>query len=145
MSDYLADEISPEEGLQYIPTLKKILLKNKNTFEKYGTESNRDSISWVLSLALLKFENMVSDEARIGFLLGLQGCFLEKNSLRRSRYGQNEVLFTGQELVQSSYNLLEQVNPILIKDIVEFGTRTNIPEIRAVTFLLMALSGNKTK
>lgn len=143
LSNYLADKISPENGQQYITILKQILLRSKNHFEKHGTDGNRNVLSWILSLALLKFEKIVSDEARIGFLLGLQGCFLERNSMRRHRYGEKEFFFTGGDLLKSSANLLQEIEPQSISEIVEYGTNTNIPEIRAVAFLLLTLTGKK--
>lgn len=140
LSSYLAEKVSLEEGKNYIETIKQILLKCKNHYEKYGSTGNRNALSWILSIALLKFEGKVSEESKASFLLGLQGCFLEKNALRRSKYGEKDYFFTGGELLESTYELLQKVKPELIKEIVEYGSNTNIPEIRAVSYLLLSLA-----
>lgn len=143
ISSYLVNQISEESTKQYIEIIKQILLKSKNHFEKNKAEINRHLLTWVLSLVLLNYEKIVSDESRAGFLLGLQACFLEKNSLRRrNKLDKENIFFTGGELLESSDELLQKVDPSLIREIVEYGTKTNIPEIRSVSFLLMSLNGN---
>lgn len=138
---YLSEKVSRQDSQKCIIVLKQILLKNKNIFEKDGSDRNRNVLCWILSLALLKFEEKISDEARSGFLLGLQSCFLERNSMRRRGYDEKELSFTGGELLENTELLLRKVKPELIRDIIKYGTTTNIPQIRAVAFLLSTIAG----
>lgn len=140
ISHYLANEVTDSERDYYVEYFKKLLRINRSQYSKYASDPQRHTISWILSLAVLYFEGAVSDESKFGFLLGLQNCFLEKESLQRNLINKPDHYFEAGSLLKSSEALLAKVEPGLIREICTYGLGTNIPEVRAVCYVLTALA-----
>ncbi|KUJ59224.1 hypothetical protein AR687_24205 [Flavobacteriaceae bacterium CRH] len=138
LSVYLSEQIPESEVAQYVHKLHTILFSNANQFNR-SDDPQRLLLSWILSLALLFLEDKVTDDAKFGFLIGLQSCFLENNSLARSLINKPDYFFLGGDVLKITYPLLEKVRKEHISEIVKYGANTNIPEIRATCYLLSAI------
>ncbi|OXB21482.1 hypothetical protein B0A80_16940 [Flavobacterium tructae] len=141
LSHYFANRLHPKDTAFYVENFKKFLRSNRGYFSKYDMDSQRNVFSWVLSLGVLFLEEKVSEEAKFGFLLGLQSCFLEKNSLESHLIYKPDYHFEAGTLIKITGFLLERINPTLIAEICDYGSQSNIPEVRATCHVLTALAG----
>ncbi|KRD09127.1 hypothetical protein ASE21_14870 [Flavobacterium sp. Root901] len=143
ISRYFASQLNLEDKDYYIENFKKFLSSNRGQFSKYDMDPQVNIVSWVLSLVVLFLEEKVSEEAKFGFLLGLQSCFLEKNSLQRYAFEKPDYFFQAGSLLRVSGILLEKIDPALISEIIHYGKHSNIAEVRATCHALSALSGGE--
>lgn len=140
ISNYLSNKLKEEDKEYYIANFKKFLRANRSQFNKYDADPQRNTLSWILSLAVLFLEAKISDESKFGFLLGLQSCFLEKTSLQRNLINKLDYHFEAGALLKMTNSLLAKVEPGLIREICMYGADNNIPEVRATCYVLLALA-----
>lgn len=142
LSHFLANHVTAGEKENYCRAIENFLSAIVNRFDKEGQDGQYNLILWLFSIALIHLSQRTSDIAKESFLLGLRYVFLEKNNMARALIHPPEIFFRAGDLLHYTNVLFSKIKQETIRELIETGVESNIPEISACCRVLYAISGN---
>ena len=107
--------------------------------EDLHTESY-ELITWCLTLTLLYIEKVPDEYTKRGFLIGLNNIFVQDGYNYASEISKSGIKFKGRDFLIHSHRIFNQIEDHIIKDIIQEGIESDMPQISSLCKILSALS-----
>lgn len=145
LSLYIGNKIEEKDFGIYIEEIEKALSAMNNYYDKEGHEGQYNLMMWLFSLAFMYLSKKTNETSQTSFLLGLRYIYLEKNGMGNYLRNQPEIIFKADDLYRCTYPLYSKIGLEVIKQMLEYGIKCNIPEVSACCRTLAALAGTSNK
>lgn len=134
----LKSESKSDLGILLEPLKRQ--LKMILSIGKERRSENFELVIWCLTLILLYIEKKSDEYTKRGFLIGLNNIFIQDGYNYASSLSKSEIRFKGRDLLANSYNIFNLIENYIIKEIIQEGVKSNIPEVSSLCKVLSTLS-----
>lgn len=140
INEFFLNRTNSEDQKSLITPLRKCLKAVLSSgYERH--ESELELMAWQLSLMLLYLEGKSTQETQRGFLIGLSNVFVQ-NGRDYTSESRGKQQFKGRDLFIHSDLIFRKLDRSIIKEIMQVGIESDVPEISSLCRLISAVAND---